>query len=59
MDTYINEVISRNVRVRVITINGYQMCGKIIAEFDDHIILKVDNCKKMIFKHAISTIEAA
>lgn len=58
-DTYIEECcINRHV-VKVITINGFQMVGKIIDHNDDSIVLLCGNVKKMVFKHAISTIEPA
>lgn len=57
IDLYIDEAINSASTMRVITMNGYQMCGKIIGDFADHIIIKSDGKKKMVYKHAISTIE--
>lgn len=59
MNNYINEAIAHKMSVRVITMNGYQMCGCIIEEGDTYIVIRVSNNKKMVYKHAISTIEAA
>lgn len=51
-------IISQNV-VNIITMNGYQMLCKIIAEEADFIVVLSNDKKKLIFKHAISTIEPA
>lgn len=59
MNEYIQEAIERKLSVRIITTNGYQMCGMIINEGDTHIVVRVGHNKKMVYKHAISTIEAA
>lgn len=59
MNEYIKEAVERKLSVRIITTNGYQMCGIIIAEGDTHIVVRVGQNKKMVYKHAISTIEAA
>lgn len=59
MNAYIQEAIERKLSVRVITLNGYQMCCNIISQDDTCIIVRTDGRKKMVYKHAISTIEAA
>lgn len=51
-------IINQNV-VNIITMNGYQMLCKIIAEETDFIVVLSNDKKKLIFKHAISTIEPA
>lgn len=51
-------IINQNV-VNIITMNGYQMLCKIIAEEADFIVVLSNDKKKLIFKHAISTIEPA
>lgn len=58
MDAF-REAIESKLHVRVITINGFQMCGVIIDESDDYIVIRVNGNKKIVFKHAISTVEAA
>lgn len=58
-DTYIQEAMCAKTTVRVITINGYQMYGKIFADNDNYIVLLSDGVKKLVFKHAVSTIEPA
>lgn len=56
-DGYIeNCIINRNV-VNVIIMNGYQMVCKILEEESDYIVVLCNNKKKLVFKHAISTIE--
>ena len=59
MNEYIRDAISRKLSVKVITLNGYQMCCTIVSQDDTCVIVNVGNRKKMVYKHAISTIEAA
>lgn len=56
-DTYIEECCCNRHLVKVITINGFQMVGKIIEHNDNSIVVLCDNVKKLVFIHAISTIE--
>lgn len=56
IDSYIDEVINARKDVCIITINGFQMRGRIVHDFADHVILLSDGKKRMIYKHAISTI---
>lgn len=58
-DSYIEECIINMHTVNIITVNGYQMICKILHEESDHIVVLNGNKKKMVFKHAISTIEPA
>ena len=53
-----NCIINRNT-VNVITMNGYQMACKILEEESDYIVVLCNNKMKLVFKHAISTIEPA
>lgn len=57
LDTYIEECCIARHLVTVITINGFQMVGKIIDHDDKAIVVLCGNAKKLVFKHAISTIE--
>lgn len=59
MNPYIDSCITNETTVNVITINGFQMFGKIIEEHDSYIVLVCGNTKKLVYKHAISTIEPA
>ncbi len=59
LDTYIEECCIARHSVKVITINGFQMVGKIIEHNDESIVVLCGNAKKLVFKHAISTIEPA
>lgn len=54
---YINDLINSRANVRVITINGYQLRGRILDQSSNAIIMKVDKVERLIYKHAISTIE--
>lgn len=56
---YIENCIINQYVVNVITINGYQMPCKILEEETDYIVVLCNNKKKLVFKHAISTIEPA
>lgn len=56
-DTYIEEAMYGRATVTVYTINGYQLRGTIFSDCDEYIVLLSNGKKKMIYKHAISTIE--
>lgn len=58
-DGYIESCIINQNIVNIITLNGYQMVAKILVEEEDHIVIMCNGKKKMVFKHAISTIEPA
>ena len=58
-DSYIAECINNRNCVNVITMNGYQMVCKILREEPDYIVVSCCDKKKLVFKHAISTIEPA
>ena len=51
-------IINQNV-VNIITMNGFQMVCKILEEDVDYIVVLCGGKKKMVYKHAISTIEPA
>ena len=58
-DGYIGTCITNQNTVNIITLNGYQMFAKILVEEEDHIVILCNGKKKLVFKHAISTIEPA
>ena len=58
-DGYIEQCIINQHTVNIITMNGFQMVCKILEEDGDHIVVNCGGKKKMIYKHAISTIEPA
>lgn len=58
-DSYIETCIINQYTVNIITINGFQMVCKILVEEADHIVVLSGGKKKMVYKHAISTIEPA
>lgn len=58
-DTYIEECVTSRHAVKVITVNGFQMIGTIVDHNNDSIVLLCGKMKKLVFKHAISTIEPA
>ena len=58
-DGYIETCIINQNIVNIITLNGYQMLAKILVEEEDHIVVLCNGKKKLVFKHAISTIEPA
>lgn len=51
-------IINQNV-INIITMNGFQMVCKILEEYADYIVVLCGSKKKMVYKHAISTIEPA
>ena len=59
MNVFIEDFIVNKIRAKVITVNGYQIVCSIIAQGENYIIIKAGNEKKLIYKHAISTIENA
>ena len=54
--TYIDECIVEKHKVRIFTTNGFQMRGFIVKEDDDCIIVEENQQRKLVYKHAISTI---
>ena len=58
-DTYIEEAMFSRTNVVVYTTNGYQIRCCIVHEADNYIVVLSSGKKKMIYKHAISTIEPA
>lgn len=56
-DTYIEEVMYARTNIVVYTINGYQIRGCVVNNDEDYIVVLSSGKKKMIYKHAISTIE--
>lgn len=59
MNSYVETCIETGKSVCVIMVNGFQMCGKIVNATPDYIIFKCANTEKLVFKHAISTIQPA
>lgn len=55
-DTYIEEAIHAKTPMSVFMVNGFQMRGVIVHEDDDYIVINSDGKRKMLYKHAISTI---
>ena len=55
--TYLEECIENKHNVKVYTVNGFQMTCCIIHDGGSHIIVKCNGKNRMIYKHAISTIE--
>lgn len=58
-DGYIETCIINQHTVNIITTNGYQMIAKILDDEGDSIVILCGNKKKLVYKHAISTIEPA
>lgn len=58
-DTYVEEAMFRGSQVTVFTTNGYQLRGVILHDSLEYIVLLSNGKNKMIYKHAISTIEPA
>lgn len=56
---YIETCIVNQNSVNIITLNGYQMFAKILVEENDYIVILCGGKKKLVYKHAISTIEPA
>ena len=56
-DTYIDEIIDCRRNVTVFIMNGFRISGVVVHNCDDYIVVLSKGAKKMIYKHAISTIE--
>ncbi|MCF8008635.1 MAG: RNA chaperone Hfq [Halanaerobiales bacterium] len=56
-DTILNHVRKENIRLKVYLINGVQLNGIVIGFDDFTVLLESDQGLKVIYKHAISTIE--
>lgn len=59
MENYIDKCIKERASVAIIMVNGFQMRGKIVFECSDYLIVKSDNVEKLLYKHAVSTIQPA
>ena len=57
--SYVETCIIGQHTVNIITLNGFQMVCKILVEEPDHFVVFCGGRKKMVYKHAISTIEPA
>lgn len=58
-DNYIEEAVATRANAVVYTMNGFQMRGTIVADCENYIVILSNGKKKMVYKHAISTIEPA
>ena len=57
---FINQLINGRTTVKVIVTNGFQLRGRIVDQSDKAIIIRRgDKVERLIYKHAISTIEPA
>ncbi|HMA59637.1 MAG TPA: RNA chaperone Hfq [Halanaerobiales bacterium] len=56
-DTILNHVRKQSIGVKIYLMNGVQLKGKVIGFDDFTILLEVENDLKVIYKHAVSTIE--
>ena len=55
-DKYISNLKEHGTPSTVITINGYQMRGVIVGDDETSILVENDGERKLVYKHAISTI---
>ena len=56
-DQFLNKCRKNDTEIKVYLISGYQMVGTIRGFDNFSLVLKNDDNIKMIYKHAISTIE--
>lgn len=56
-DKYIAEAISSGKPVAVFVLNGFQIRGIVLDDNGDSIVIHSGGKNKLVFKHAISTIE--
>lgn len=56
-DAFLNQCRKENIPVTIFLINGFQLKG-LVRGFDNFtVILESDGKQKMVYKHAISTVE--
>lgn len=55
-DVFLNYVRKKRLPVTIYLVNGVKLEG-LIKGFDNFVVILKDDSQKMIYKHAISTIE--
>jgi host factor-I protein len=55
-DVFLNHIRKRRIPVTIYLVNGVKIEG-LIKGFDNFVIILKDDSQKMIYKHAVSTIE--
>ncbi|MGE4318180.1 MAG: RNA chaperone Hfq [Deferribacterales bacterium] len=55
-DVFLNHLRKKRIPMTVYLVNGVKIEG-VIKGFDNFVIIMKDESQKMIYKHAISTIE--
>lgn len=55
-DVFLNHIRKRRIAVTIYLVNGVKIEG-LIKGFDNFVIILKDDSQKMIYKHAVSTIE--
>ncbi|OPY58041.1 MAG: RNA-binding protein Hfq [Pelotomaculum sp. PtaU1.Bin035] len=56
-DAFLNQCRKENIPVTIFLVNGFQLKG-MVRGFDNFtVILESDGKQKMVYKHAISTVE--
>ena len=55
-DVFLNYVRKKRLPVTVYLVNGVKLEG-LVKGFDNFVVILKDDSQKMIYKHAISTIE--
>ena len=55
-DVFLNHIRKRRISVTIYLVNGVKIEG-VIKGFDNFVIILKDESQKMIYKHAVSTIE--
>jgi host factor-I protein len=55
-DVFLNHLRKKRISVTVYLVNGVKIEG-LVKGFDNFVIILKDDSQKMIYKHAISTIE--
>ncbi len=58
-DAYLNQIRKENIPLTIYLVNGFQLKGTIKGFDNFTVVLDVEGKQKMVYKHAISTIEPA
>lgn len=53
---FLTRVTETGERVNLITVNGYQMRGRVAGHDRFALLLEADGVRRLVYKHAVSTI---
>lgn len=54
---YLNDLVDDKTKVKIYCVNGAVVDGIVVVNFDDSVIVHSGGRDKLVFKHAISTVD--